>query len=275
MSEAPLHGAPLSFIFGPVKRDQAVRIEGVIAEMVGGGTQPPYEVLVMLSPWREVGGAIVKKQLRLEVPHANEAAMLRAMTHYLKARGSAIALKVTGLKPEKRSPWWGEANATRPISAIDPEVFGAAAKELAAERRIRDTRLGTLTLDRGMNWFEGSRKLGSTRYTLAVEVGNPDDDGKVAKAIGSAGSVVETVERDWPKLIGMIADELLDTCNSAWRKEERPVSRRDFIAQLRPNEIVVGPARTTIYIKSGRLFGEHGVEVRLARNGKSREILVS
>lgn len=253
---------------------RAERIEGIIKNPVGiaGGREGACTFVAILGPWRIEGREIVKKDLRLEVPCPNQAAASRAWGR--SRAGQAITLTVTGPRLKKGWPWW-DATAMGRIRQIDPAAFAATTKELSAVRTFKDPILGSLRLEREWSWYATSRSIGRRRCSIAVEVHDPDDDAKVTKAVGAAGAIVRAVERGWTKLLGTIADELLDTCNDSWREGGRPVSRAAFMAKLRPSEIIVGPTRTTIHLGCGGLFGEHGVEVRLDRKARTREIFVS
>jgi hypothetical protein len=243
-------------------------VEGILTSVAGNGA---WQLLLSLSPWRERRGPIVKKELAVIVPFGNEAAMNRAMARY--RNGQALALTVTGLEDDEA--WW-RAAGRKPIRSADPMSFAAAVKQLAAKRTFEDPVLGTLTLDRGMSWYEtGQRRFRYGRHTIAVQISEPDDDEHVAKAVRSAGAIVASLERAWRSMLGEIADELLDTYNDGWRDGGPLLSRAGFLRALSPESTVVGPERTTVYLRSGSLFTEHGVEVRIPRRGKRKEILVS
>jgi hypothetical protein len=258
----------------PMKAKKPTRVLEGIVRSVGGGSSGGgmWDLVVFLSPWREAEGPLVKKEVRLIVPVGREAALRRVMARHEK--GAAIALAVSEISRKKGYPWW-DAFGSGPIRAADPTPFKAEVKRQAKARTVEDETLGRLQLDRGMGWYEGTRRLGRKSYSVAVSTPDPDDEKKVARKVAAAGPRVVAVEREWSSILNDIAGELLDTYNEVWRQSGKPLSATAFKKLLAPSELHVADGRTTVYLSSGKLFADHGVEVRIPHRGKRRETLIS
>jgi hypothetical protein len=257
-----------------MKAKQPARmIEGVIQSAGGGSSgSADWDLVLFLTPWREAGGPLVKRQVRLVVPIGKKAALDRALAQH--RAGAAVAVAVSELEKQKKYLWWS-AFGIPPLRSTDPTPFQGEVKRQAKRRVTHDDTLGELVLDRGMGWYEGTRRIGRGSYSVAVLTDEPDDDKKVARAIAAAGPRVVALEKEWGAILDAVTDELLASYNGKWRQGGRPLSTTAFKKQLRPSEIHVAADRTTLYLSSGKLFAEHGVEVRIPHRGKRREILIS
>jgi hypothetical protein len=245
-------------------------LEGIIKSV--SGRPDDWDLVVFLAPWREEDADVIAMPMRLVVRVGEGQAMERAMAEWQP--GDAIAVAVTELEKEDGFSWWS-AWGRGPIRSTDRAPFEAEIERLAKPRTFDDKTLGRLELDRETGWYECARRFGRDFLEVAVSTEDPDDDKEVARAIPAAAARVLAVEREWPALRDAIADELLDTCNEEWRDGRKPVSATWFKKQLSPTSVVVEQGRTTVYISSGSLFGEHGVEVRIPHRGKRREICIS
>lgn len=243
-------------------------IEGIIADVAERRRGTAWSVALSLSPWREGDGPVAKSELRIVVPVRDEAAARRLSRRLRAEQGLPVRVST-------RTSRSGALEATSTVRKADGEAFVFASKSMAMAREHIDAVLGTLRLDRGMSWFERTRTMGKKPYTLAVKVSVPDDDAVVRKALLRAGPIVTSIERAWPELLGAITDALYDIYDTRWRGDAKLLSRDAFEKRIAPSELVVDATRTTVYLRAGGLFGEHGVEVRIPAKGTKREILVS
>lgn len=243
-------------------------IEGIITLASEGRRGTAWSVALLLSPWRDVGGAVTKSELRIVLPTRDEAAARRLSRRLRAAQGRAVRVSTRTLRS-------GALEGTSPVRKADGDAFVFASKTMAMVREHIDPVLGTLRLDRAMRWLEGTRKVAKRPYTLAVKVSVPDDDAVVHKAVSRAGPIVTSIEGSWDELLGAITDALFDAYDTRWRGDAKTLSRDAFAKRLAPSEMVVDATVTTIYLRAEGLFGEHGVEVRIPAKGAKREILIA
>lgn len=248
-------------------------VEGIVGSAGGGSSGGGnWDLVLFLSPWRESGGPLLKRELRLVIPIGKDAALKRAMARC--RAGTAISVSVSMLEKKKGANWWS-AFGSAPIRDADKAQFQKAVKRRAEPRVVQDETLGELKLDRGMGWYEGTRRIRRTSYSVAVLTPHPDDQKKVTRAITAAGPRVVAVENEWGALLDQIATALLDRYNEKWRQGGKALSPTAFKKQLEPSELHVDEQAITLYLTSGKLFADHGVEVRIPRRGKQREIRIS
>lgn len=254
-------------------KKSARTLEGIIRS-VGGGNNggDAWDLVVFLAPWRESQGPIVKREVRLIVPIGKSAALKRAIARHKP--GHAIALDLTTIERKKGYSWWS-AFGSGPIRAGDAAPFQKEVKRQAQPRVFEDETLGRLLLDRDMGWYQVDRRLARKAYTLSIVTPDPDDDGKVARRIAAAVPRVLALEAGWSALLDAATEELLGDHNETWRQGGRPLSAAAFRKKLAPSEVHVGEGRITVYLTSGDLFADHGVEIRIPHRGKRREILIS
>lgn len=243
-------------------------IEGIIADVAERRRGTVWSVALSLAPWRESDGQVAKSELFIVLPVRDEAAARRLARRLRGELGQPLRVST-------RTSRRGVLEATSPVRKTDGEVFVFASKSMAMAREHIDAVLGTLRLDRGMGWFERTRTIGKKPYTLAVKVSVPDDDAVVKKAVLRAGPIVTKIEGAWAELLDAVTNALFPVYDTRWRGDEKALSRAAFKKRLTPSEMVVDATRTTVYLRAGELFGDHGVEVRIPAKGTKREILVS
>jgi hypothetical protein len=249
------------------------RIEGIITPLGAGavGNSKTWNLTFRLNPWREVGGDIVCKDVRVLFP-MSEASASRGMSRWDK--GAAVRFAVSTVKkPSGKHPWW-LAQASAPIASIRPdaELLAAASQQAGV---VQDPVLGRLKLDSALDWYQGERKTRGHSYQVAVEVRDPDDEKKVAAAISRSATAIVKVEREIAKIRRAIADELLQTYNDSWREGGRPLSQSGFVKRLILESVVASPDRTTAYFSDSGLFAGHVVEVRILSRGRISEICLA
>lgn len=206
-------------------------------------------------PWRHPDGRVIDVQLRV-APNTSPA---RAKVAERSFR-AGVSLRVTAkqfVKPPGFSYW----NA---VGIQRVQKIKAVALEEPEPISLRDPKLGGLILDREIGAFVGKRG----RAKLFVE---RDDSG----LLPSAGARVLAVEAKIVTIRAAIAKSLLKLYNNEWRGSSRQLDANACDRRLALSSLWVGPNRTTLWFRCGRLFGDHGVEVRLSTLGKIRDILIA
>jgi hypothetical protein len=249
------------------------RIEGIVVSTASGsagGAQ--WDLIVFLCPWREAGGDVQRRQLRLLVAMSDRASASAAMTEW--NGGRAVALTLRSLEPPSEKLPWGLAYGQPPLTPLEPDAaLRAVIDDLAQPRRVHDPVLGELLLDRRIGCYEGTRRSGGATYDVAVQTRDPDDDRRVADAVARGGDVMLRLEAELAPIVDAITDDKIDLYNSTWR-ENRPVLSRDaFRERVTLTSVVISDARTTAYFECGDLFFDHIIEVRLSPDdGRISEI---
>jgi hypothetical protein len=127
-------------------------------------------------------------------------------------------------------------------------------ESLAQPRTMKDSLLGRLALDRELGWFEARRKTKTFDYRVYVDVLEPDNDKKVAKAIARARLIVQAIERDIGNLRRAISHELLELYNTEWRTGGRPMTRSAFERKQVLEAVEVSSTMTTLKFRMSRPF---------------------
>jgi hypothetical protein len=246
-------------------------IEGVIVSSGGSLGSDPALVLI-LRPWRQIGGSEQTKDLRVEVPMKSEAALNLAMRKW--GEGSVSMTVKTTHRATKL--YLERIVAQSPLHRVklSPELKRASDEQLKS-KSVSSPILGRLKLERDYFWYVASRTYMSTRYCVIVVSDNPDDDLAVAKDVRRAERIVPRIEQSIPKLRKAIARDLLDTYNDSWLEKRRPLSATEFAQRHKLGSVQIGTDRITLHFENGGLFTEHIVEVRLSTRLSVQEILVS
>jgi hypothetical protein len=247
------------------------QIEGVIAS-VGGllGTAPA--LVIFLRPWREMGGKLERRELRVEVPLTSEKAVSRAMTTWDDATVSLAVEQVAKASGNRL-----ERNVARsPLRRIKTGLaLAGATAELAKPVSVKSKLLGTLKLDRDMSWFEGKRRHGKARYDVMILCRDPDNAKAVAKAIAQAEAAVVGVERALRSIGQSISDALLKTYNDQWRQGGRALTAAAFARKHVLYSLEAAPGRITLLFDCAGLFADHVVEVRLSPRLELTEVCLA
>jgi hypothetical protein len=251
------------------------RIEGIVVSAgagSAGGAQ--WDLILFLCPWREVGGPVQSKELRLLVRMPDRASASAAMTEW-KA-GKAVALGLESLEPPSKAQPNGLAYGQLPLASIEPDAaLRGAVEHLAQPRSVTDAVLGELVLDRRMGWYEGTRAGRAGSYEIAVHTADPDDDAEVANAVTRSARVARRLEDELATILAAITDDKLALYNSTWREERPVLTPEEFRNHLTLSSVVVSETRTTAYFACDDLFTDHVIEVRMAPDGAISEICVS
>lgn len=251
------------------------RIEGLITStgLAGARTGGMRTLVLFLQPWREAGGELRKRALRVEVLMESESSAKHALTEWM---GYGVALSLSMLHYPSAKKRWGLARAEPPLRRIDPEtLLDSGETAPACPATIDDPELGELCFDSELGWYEGQGVIGREPFELIIVVPEPDDRKSATRAIRRARGIVTKAGVDLPRIKEAVAKELLDSYNDQWRPRGRPLSRAGFVKRLGLTSIHIDPGRTTMWLDPSGLFGEHAIEVRRGPRGKILEILVA
>jgi hypothetical protein len=250
-------------------------IEGMVVSTGGLSAMKSdtWEHVFFLCPWREVGGAAQKKQLRVVMPAKNRAAIDKAG----RFRGKNVAITASELRAPAKDLPFGFAQGTFPPKVAKPDAdMKAAVLDRDRPRAIKDATLGKLKYLVDLDCLAGRCQLNGQRGELLLFVREIDiDDPKaVAKAIARAIKSFATVESKLKGIVGRVVADLLDTYNGSWNTGA-PIGQAAFTKQLKFDAVHLGPRDATVYFKAGRLFRGHVVEARLGSTGGVREVCLA
>jgi hypothetical protein len=227
----------------------------------------------LLCPWRETGGNLSKKQLRVVMPATNHAAISRAT----RWSGKTVRIAVSRLhEPSRRWPY-GSARGTFPPRPLRPDrMLSAARAEQERPCTFKDPVLGRLSYDATMDSLVGRCRLGRSTGRLYVSVRGLDiDDAKaVDKVLARARVVLAGLESVLKSIQERIAKDLLGIYNDNWRTGAA-LDKVAFLKHLKLGSISLSRQRSTIEFEAGRLFQGHAVEVRLSPTGAVREVCLA
>jgi hypothetical protein len=221
-------------------------------------------VILQLRPWRREGGEIVATPIYVsrDLPDGPES--------YPEAR----ALEpLTVITVRCRLDEQGEvARATllsiEPAATRDDELERAAAdlrRPVAIERAF----FGTLTLERALGWFRGTREVGGTPYELNVVRSGATEESDAADG-AAAEALVRALEPRLGALRLATAEQLLVLYNDTWREEDAAVeTAASFAARIVLASVTVHPegGTFTLWFDDDDLFAGHSIEVCVAADG--------
>jgi hypothetical protein len=152
----------------------------------------------------------------------------------------------------------------------DREMAKVAA-ELRRPLRLKDDMLGSLTFDRGLEWFNGRTKWRGrgVGLTLVTEGGDARDSLRHARRLFRAAA-----QRRWGGLVERaLLAEPYEWWRETWRLEGDPaLSEERFLARLKLRTVIVSPGGgVEFWFADGDLFGGHDVVVRGEIDGGVRD----
>lgn len=231
---------------------------------------------VSVGAWRGPNGVVVTEDLFLTRPGLREPELIA-----LRNKLPALALVRLQLRaaPEKRRYESGVERWEATLEAVvTTNVRDAALAAWVEEMRkpvvIRDDVLGSMTLDRALSWYQGSRIVDGGTYTLAVMIEEPPDVARDAATLEALRARVEEIEAQVPRYRESAADELLTLYNEEWRDEELPrLTREEFMARLRVHAVhLQSDGRIDVYFDDDDLFAGHVIHVRLEAPDRVLEV---
>lgn len=143
--------------------------------------------------------------------------------------------------------------------ADDPEVMNAL-RDYEKPVTISDARFGTLTLDKGLGWFQGGAEWCGHRVNFAASAETPQE---AAPAIETAHRLWEHTQEWHDRVTRYAADELVSLKNESWlREDEQAASAEEFIRRMAIQSITVYPdGDFEFWFKDGELFWGHSILV--------------
>jgi len=242
------------------------RPESVITGMVcpfgpsggWGDAEDEFGKLYFAFPiWRDEGGTLHQDQLTV-IGRVTEAELDAGMAR-IKAYALIRAKVRIGELPNYTCRQAALVELLE-IDAADAELQDHAAK-LQEPVTIESALLGTLSLDRGINWFEGTAKVGRQKVKVRLDLGREED---WEALLSVAEELWEEIE-DWNQKAKQLADqELRSLKNSAWRQPSgRRVSAIEFKMRMRLESVMVGRGENfELWYHDGGLFFGHSIQVR-------------
>ncbi|NOU26907.1 MAG: DUF2262 domain-containing protein [Polyangiaceae bacterium] len=224
----------------------------------------PWCVILQLCPWRREGGEVVATPIYLKrvlpdgpdsYPEARALAPLTVITVRCRLDEQAEVTRATLLSIE--------LEATR-----DDELERAAA-DLRRPVAIESAFLGTLTLERALGWFRGTRKVDGTSYEVNVVRSGASEESDAADGV-AAEALVKALEPRLGALRLATAEQLLELYNDTWREEEAAVeTAASFAARIVLASVTVHPegGTFTLWFDDDDLFAGHSLEVCVRADG--------
>lgn len=233
-------------------------ITGVVdASGAGAGKSPDEElwtVVFTLAAWRVDGGAVQRAPLRVrKAVREEERAALYGVIH----PNALIALDAQLIGKD------AAAIETAVLGVVleppnDPELRAVLA-ELQKPVTIDDAVLGTLTLDRRLDWFVGRATWLGEPVTVNVEAVGDD----LPDALATAHALWRDQVGWQARVRDYAVERLLGLKNGTWLEEdESVVSADEFRARMKLESITVDPeGGFTFFHEDGDLFWGHAIEI--------------
>ncbi len=156
------------------------------------------------------------------------------------------------------------------MGKVEDEPLVAARHVLAQPVTRKDSRLGTLKLDRSTGELNGSVKWGTRRVRLSLEA---DDRGGYEAAQLVAGKVVEDQVAWRPRLAEAIVAKMYPLWQEVWREAQKNLSEKQFLAKLKPNSISVDAGGVVeFWFDDSDLFAGHAILVRAMSGGQIESV---
>jgi hypothetical protein len=251
--------------------EQVSEVIGVVTGMGSAGAaedEDEWSLSFALRPWRIVGGSRDTHELRVRREGLAESELRDEMERY--GAGTIVRLKVrlpaTAKKEAQLLEYLGRVTNDREMN----DWVAQRAKPVV----VKDSILGTLTLDRSANAYEGERKYRNKRYRLFIDRGSDDDDAqRDQKLIESRRAVVTKAEAAMPSYLAAAADELLDLYNETWRGSATALDRDSFTQRLSLDTVSIDEdGGWTVYFDDGGLFQGHSIQLSVEPDGEVADV---
>ena len=231
-----------------------IEIEGVVSQQGQSGSSEGnvFDVhFFVFCAWRLVGQAINKNNLTLlrAVPLGAE---FSAELSELSIHRFCVLLS----ECKTRALIWRRSDLP-----ADNSQLADIAETLAAPVPIVGTcKVGQFTLNRALNWIEGTIQWNGGDVSLYIESAKVDD-------VDAGLAVAETLLEDqvhWSaKSNEIIVAELLDAYNDSWRVDDGPdMTAGEFVSRITLKHLSVhGTDKFYWHCNHGDLFGDHTIEL--------------
>ena len=237
-----------------------VDVWGVVAAPgVGAGKspgEPLWEMLFEFAAWRIGRGDIQTRGMTVRHPVTDEqlkAFRVRIEPHDVWHVRAAVVPDSPNGKAQARAVEFGG-------SLSSDDELNREAKRLQEPVTFLDAVLGTFTLDRRINWYEGTTDWNGQTITLDLHV---SENGEVAEAAAAARTLCVD-PKSWGRRINEFAvAKLLSLKNFDWLGEdEAEVSAAEFVRRMKLTAITVWPdGDFDFWHDDGDLFSGHSIQI--------------
>jgi hypothetical protein len=145
-------------------------------------------------------------------------------------------------------------------SVKDDAELDAVAEELKKPVVVSTRQFGELTLDRRINWFDGTTNWNAQSIQIRFE---PDRDGGISAALRTADALWDA-QLDWKRKVVKKAIEcLLPVKNENWLEDdEPPLTAEEFTSRMTLKTIsIYRDGHFSFWHDDGDLFWGHAIEV--------------
>jgi hypothetical protein len=135
-------------------------------------------------------------------------------------------------------------------------------KDLQIPKIFRDDFFGKLKLNRRLNWLEGTRRRGFSKYRISIERDGETYDAKMA------WDKVVSIEERMTEIKSVIVGELFDTYDTSWESLGKLTPER-FLKKIRLSSIHIdADGSCSAWFEDGGLFLGHEIEVPISKDGR-------
>lgn len=218
-----------------------------------GAAGDDWNLVIHFAAWKQADGTLREEELRVE--------MLMSREELSRYRARITAYDITRVRgrmawDSRRERWQAVATEIRTGPHKDPDLE-AVATRLKQPVTIKDAVLGTFTLDRRVNTFQGTAKWQGRKIRVSLD--GPEGEASLA----TARTLWSDQERWSAEAADRAAEELLDNLNSNWLDEgEEELSAADFRKRITLESVCTGPDGSVyFYYDDDYLFGGHAIQV--------------
>ena len=133
-------------------------------------------------------------------------------------------------------------------------------KQLQQPVRYKDKVLGTLQLDRSIDWYSGRTKWNGKAMDVNLSAKKPEE---LQQSLAAAHTLWAN-QKKWTKRVGDYAiQKLLDLKNGSWLEDEQPkVTKAQFLKCMTLTSITVEPDGSfDFWHDDGDLFWGHSIQI--------------
>lgn len=240
-----------------MKTATPAEVVGVVWPNGPGGTMPgdtgQWSLTFEFSAWRVGAGAVQTTRLRLQRPVKNSD--LKKLMKSIKPYSVMRLVARIGGAPEDEGP---QGLIDQIIGEDGDAELHAISQEMQKPVTHEDSRFGTLTLDRRVDWWEAEAQWNGQAVKLHVDGGaDPAPGLRTAYALWDD-------QPGWTQRVQQYAvDDLLKLKNDNWRDDDEPeVSAEEFKSKMTLESITVhADGSFSFWHDDGDLFYGHAIKV--------------
>lgn len=249
----------------PKSSSKLETLVGLVGPGTPGGVRSgdgPWRVVFELVAWRTMDAEISRDAIRVEQQVSERELDNRAK----RVKALSIVRLLGRFKRRKVGDLRTFIAASLEKGGRDRELQ-AIAKELRRPIRLEDPDLGTLTLNRAYDWFEGKVDWQGDSVALYLQATSLD----VARSIAMKAKRVVRGAKRWDGLVRRGVCERLHKVCERWAEqgEVSAPSRTQFMRRLKIESITCGPMGVVEFmLDDGGLFHGHGIDVSVDKGGR-------